>query len=367
MSDLYIGLISGTSMDGIDAALVEIDERRLRLLHTHTYRYPAELQTKLRAAMLQPASCGVDQLGELHIEVGACFRDAALQLLSSSGTSHEKIRAIGSHGQTLRHRPDAKHRFTLQIGDPATIATGTGVDTVADFRSSDVALGGEGAPLVPPFHDWMFRDDKEHRVVLNIGGIANITVLPAESGPVSGFDTGPGNTLLDAWSRHIRELPYDEDGQWAASGRVDEALVERMLQDEWFAAPPPKSTGFECFNLDWLQGFAIASLPAEDVQASLAELSARSIATAIQEWAPGTASVHVCGGGIRNSDLLARLTRALAPASVHSTEESGLDPDWVEACAFAWLASRRLDNLPGNSPMVTGARRDAILGAIYSH
>ena len=367
MSDLYIGLISGTSMDGIDAVLVEIDERQLRLLHTHTYRYPAELQTKLRAAMLRPASCGVDQLGELHIEVGACFRDAALQLLSSSGTSHEKIRAIGSHGQTLRHRPDAKHRFTLQIGDPATIATGTGVDTVADFRSNDVALGGEGAPLVPPFHDWMFRDDIEHRVVLNIGGIANITVLPAESGPVSGFDTGPGNTLLDAWSRHIRELPYDEDGQWAASGRVDEALVERMLQDRWFANPPPKSTGFEYFNLDWLQSFAIASLPAEDVQASLAELSARSIATAIQEWAPLTASVHVCGGGIRNSDLLARLTRALAPKAVHSTEESGLDPDWVEACAFAWLASRRLDNLPGNSPAVTGARRDAILGAIYSH
>ncbi len=367
MSDLYIGLISGTSMDGIDAVLVAIDERSLQLLHTHSYRYPAELQTKLRTAMLQPASCGVDQLGELHVEVGACFRDAALQLLSSSGTSHEKIRAIGSHGQTLRHRPDAKHRFTLQIGDPATIATGTGIDTVADFRSSDVALGGEGAPLVPPFHDWMFRDDKEHRVVLNIGGIANITVLPAESGPVSGFDTGPGNTLLDAWSRRIRELPYDESGQWAASGHANEALIQQMLQDKWFASPPPKSTGFEYFNLNWLQGFAVDALSAADVQASLAELSARSIAAAIHVWAPLTTSVHVCGGGIRNSDLLARLTRALAPKTVHSTEESGLDPDWVEACAFAWLASRRLAGLPGNAPAVTGATRDAILGAIYSH
>jgi anhydro-N-acetylmuramic acid kinase len=257
----------------------------------------------------------------------------------------------------------------LQIGDPNIIATGTGITTVADFRRADVVLGGEGAPLTPAFHQWLFADPNVNRAILNIGGIANVTLLLTSLPIVTGFDTGPGNTLLDSMARRNLDKAYDEDGAWAAGGTVSEELLQVMLSDKYFELPPPKSTGFEYFNAGWLNS-KISSLgkaapAAIDVQATLAELSARTIATAILENAPEVNEVLVCGGGVHNTDLLERLTTYLAGSTVASTESYGLHPDWVEAAAFAWLAKRRLEGKPGNLPEVTGASRPELLGAVY--
>jgi anhydro-N-acetylmuramic acid kinase len=268
----------------------------------------------------------------------------------------------------LRHRPDAEPPYSLQIGDAATIALGTGIVTVADFRRADIAAGGQGAPLVPPFHQWLFGTGSGKRVVLNIGGIANITVLDSRDDRVTGFDTGPGNALLDRWIRVTNGKPFDESGAWAASGQVSDRLLERLLADDYFRLPPPKSTGFEHFNLDWLNARLeqSAPMPAKDVQATLAELSARSIATSINEHASGTRQVLVCGGGVHNADLIERLRRRLPGADVTSTAAHGLHPDWVEAAAFAWLAMRAMQGRTGNLPDVTGASRKVVLGAIHS-
>ena len=361
---MFIGLMSGTSMDGIDAVLASFDDAAV-LHQSLSFDYPAELRGRLFDARSRPASCGLDELGHLDVAVGECFRDAALALLQRAGRKAAEITAIGSHGQTLRHRPDAGKPFTLQIGDPTIIAAGTGIDTVADFRRMDIALGGQAAPLLPPFHDWLFRDQSTHRVVVNIGGIANVTVLPAGDGAVTGFDTGPGNTLLDAWVRWHNDSAYDTDGEWAASGKVDAALLEAMSRDPYFAAAPPKSTGFERFNLDWLSAFEPGDAAPADVQATLAELTAKTIADAIVTYAPATAEVFVCGGGASNADLLRRLSARLPDAQVAPTSAAGVDPEWIEATAFAWLAMRRLEGLPGNLPAVTGARSEAVLGAVY--
>ncbi len=231
--DYFIGLMSGTSMDGIDAALVSFDEHDVAIAATRKQDYPKELRAALFIASREPESCAVDTLGELHTQVGECFRDATLALLAEAGMDASAIRAIGSHGQTVRHRPDADHPFTMQIGDPSIIATGTGIDTVADFRAADVALGGQGAPLTPAFHAWLLRDNSTDRVVLNIGGIANVTVLPSSDQPVSGFDTGPGNTLLDAWIEKHQGAAFDDKGRWAAAGTVDNDLLQELLNDEW--------------------------------------------------------------------------------------------------------------------------------------
>lgn len=365
MSELYIGLMSGTSMDAIDAVLAEFGDRSVRLVHALKHDYPEPLRKRLAAAIVQPVRCGVDELGELDAWVGQCFRDAALGVMAATGIGAPDVRAIGSHGQTLRHRPDAEHRFTMQIGDPSLIASGAGVATIADFRRADVALGGEGAPLVPPFHAWLFADDRESRAVVNIGGIANVTVLPKGSGAVTGFDTGPGNALLDGWIRAKQDVAFDEDGRWSAGGRVDRALLTRLANDPWFRRAPPKSTGVEYFNLDWLQTRLDDDADARDVQATLAELSASTIADAIRRFAADTARVLVCGGGAHNVDLQRRLAAALGGIAMAPTSSFGLDPDWVEAAAFAWLAKRHVEGLPGNLPTVTGASRAAILGACY--
>lgn len=364
MPERYIGLMSGTSVDGIDAVLVEFNDANVSLAATHSHPYTDGLQDDLRQAMRQADAMGAERLGELHVRVGRAFRDAVLTMLDEADVDAGTVRAIGSHGQTLWHRPSGSYPFTLQIGDAATIAIGTGIDTVADFRSTDVALGGEGAPLVPPFHAWLFGDAAEHRVVLNLGGIANITVLPA-GGAITGFDTGPGNTLLDAWARLQLGANHDDRGAFAAGGRVDEALVGDALADPWFARQPPKSTGFEYFNLDWLRSFTVDNLSPRDVQASLAEITARSIAEAVGQWAPGTRRMYACGGGVANDDLMQRLRRSLPELRLCTTSEAGLDPGWVEAAAFAWLAMRHIHGLTGNLPSVTGARRSAVLGALY--
>lgn len=367
-ASLCIGLLSGTSMDGIDAGLFRFGERSCTTLATRSFPWPDELRRELEHMSRHPDECTVDVLGELDRRVGECFRDAALALIAESASDRTAIRAIGSHGQTLRHRPDAPSPFTLQIGDPNVIAAGTGITTVADFRRRDLALGGQGAPLACAFHAWAMSDPEEDRVVLNLGGIANVTLLPA-GGSVRGFDTGPANGLLDAWARRHLGAPFDAAGRWAAEGEVDRELLDACLADPFFRRPPPKSTGFEQFNLAWIEA-ALARLgrtPAPaDVQATLAELTATSVADAIREHAPATRRVLVCGGGVHNDDLVRRLRAALAPATLETTAAAGVDPDWVEAATFAWLALRRLEERPGNLPSVTGASRAAILGAVYA-
>jgi len=366
MTDYYIGLISGTSMDGIDAVLASFENDSLRLHTTHAHAYPVELRSLLQAAISDPEACGLERLGMLDRWTGECFRDAALAVIEKSAVDKTCVAAIGSHGQTLQHQPNSEHPFSLQIGDAATIAAGTGITTVADFRPADIAAGGQGAPLVPPFHEWLFRTHAAPSVVLNIGGIANITSLPAGDEPVIGFDTGPGNTLLDAWISAHRNLAYDNNGQWSASGEVVETLLSNLAADGYFSAAPPKSTGLEYFNLDWLNPFNTEQYEPVDVQATLCELSAITIATAIRKYASATSEVYICGGGVHNGDLMQRIRRNLAETNISSTQEVGLDPDWVEAAAFAWLAMRTINNQSGNLPSVTGASRKVVLGAIHS-
>ena len=366
MPDLYIGLISGTSMDGVDAALVEFGDRSLQIVSARTTPYPDALREQLQDAASKPDSCTADLIGTLDHWVGGCFRDATHELLRAAGVDPDRVRAIGSHGQTLRHRPDRARPYTLQIGNADIVAKGTGIDCVADFRSADLALGGQGAPLVPPFHEWLLRSPVVSRCVLNIGGIANITALPAGAGPVTGFDTGPGNTLMDSWVRRHHGLAFDDDGHWASGGTPIRGLLEAMLADPYFAKAPPKSTGFEYFNEAWLSTLLPADMRPADVQATLAELTAATIAAAIGRYADTTREVLVCGGGVHNRDLLRRLGDHLGPVALASTADAGLDPDRVEACAFAWLAMRTVNGEPGNFPGVTGASRETVLGAVHS-
>jgi len=365
----YIGLMSGTSTDAVDAALVDIPSLgTLTLRATHRQSLPDDIRQ-----MVQELTCNatatLDQLGELDTQLGRLFAQAANTLLIRSGMRPREIRAVGSHGQTVRHRPSGEHAFSLQLGNPSLIAELTGVTTVADFRARDLAAGGQGAPLAPAFHAVQFHSASIDRTILNIGGIANVTYLPADrSRPVLGFDTGPGNTLLDQWIYRNRAETYDRDGRWASSGRTNEPLLARLLTDGYFAAAPPKSTGREHFNLDWLQqhlGELGVSLPAEDVQATLVELTARSIARALIEHLPAGHELYVCGGGVHNKALMTALKTAFGDNPLPTTETLGLHPDWIEAAAFAWLAHQTLEDKAGNLPSVTGARHPAILGGIY--
>ena len=366
MKDLYVGLMSGTSMDGIDAVLARFSSAQTEILATHSQPYPADLQRALLEAIRKPLSEELDLSGELNRRVGECFRDAAQKVIANSRCDSNDIRAIGSHGQTLRHRPDAEIPFSLQIGDPEIIAGGTNITTVANFRQADMAAGGQGAPLVPPFHEWMFRSREVSRAVVNIGGIANITVLPADETATSGFDTGPGNGLMDAWARQHLGTAYDVDGEWAASGLVNRDLLTQLLQDPYFQLVPPKSTGFEYFNPNWLAQFELSRYQPADVQATLCNLTAKSIADAVSAFAPRTQQVFICGGGIRNKTLMTRLTEMLPGCDVASTAHAGLDPGWVEAAAFAWLAMRTVNGQTGNLPSVTGASHKVVLGDIHS-
>jgi anhydro-N-acetylmuramic acid kinase len=363
---LYLGLISGTSADGIDAALVSFGQERPRLLAARTHPWPSALREQILAVAQGEAAIDLDAFGQLDIALGHGFADAALALLQDSGTPAAAVRAIGSHGQTVRHRPAGEYPFTLQLGDPATIAERCGIDVVADFRRADVAAGGQGAPLLPAVHAMLLARPGHGRVVLNLGGIANITVLGADGG-VIGFDTGPANGLLDAWCLRHRGEAFDRDGAFAASGRVDNALLDALLADPYFALPPPKSTGREHFHLDWLAAQPrVAALAPADVQATLLELSAHSVAEAIMRHAPDAEEVLACGGGVHNGALMRRLAELLAPSVLASTARFGVDPDYLEATAFAWLARQRLLGLPGNLPTVTGARGPRLLGAIHA-
>ncbi|TAL74456.1 MAG: anhydro-N-acetylmuramic acid kinase [Rhodanobacter sp.] len=363
---LYLGLMSGTSADGIDAALVSFAAPQPQLVAARTHPWPAALRAEILALAQGTDPLDLDAYGRLDVALGHGFADAANALLDASGTPRAAVRAIGSHGQTLRHRPGGALPFTLQAGDPNVIAERCGIDVVADFRRADVAAGGQGAPLLPAVHAMLLASPGHPRVVLNLGGIANITVLGAD-GTVTGFDTGPANGLLDVWCERSCGLPFDRDGTFAASGTVDTGLLAAWLADPYFALPPPKSTGREHFHLRWLLAQPrVAHLGAADVQATLLELTARSVANAIVQYAAGAEDVLVCGGGVHNPPLLQRLRGLLAPRGLASTATCGVDPDYLEAMAFAWLARQRLAALPGNLPAVTGARGSRVLGAVYS-
>ena len=369
VSELFLGLMSGTSADGIDAALVRFEGSgtalRCELVHARTLPWDAALRSALIELGQGADSVSLDELGALDSRAAMAFADAALTVLEEAGIPRGRVRAIGSHGQTIRHRPHAEPPFTWQLGDGNVIAERSGITTVADFRRRDVAAGGHGAPLMPAFHAALLGSPHEDRAVLNLGGIGNFTLLPV-SGDVRGFDTGPANALMDGWCERHTGQAYDASGAFAASGQIDAALLARLLSEPWFALPPPKSTGREQFHLDWLEArLGSTPLAPADVQATLLELTARTVADALQMTQPTTRRVLVCGGGVRNPALMARLCAYLPQAVVESTAAHGLDPDYVEAMGFAWLARETLAGRPGNLPAVTGARGLRVLGAVY--
>lgn len=368
MPELYIGLMSGTSMDGIDAALVAFDNDSIKLVASHSHPLPAQLKQKLILLSLNADQASIDMLGEADTELGTLFADSVRELLDKAKYQPGQITAIGSHGQTIRHRPDLSHRFSIQIADASLISYRTGITTVSDFRRKDLAAGGEGAPLAPAFHQQVFHSASENRAVLNIGGIANLTALPADpSMPCSGFDSGPGNALMDAWIHTHKSLDYDRHGEWAASTSADETLVKQLMQDPYLSLPPPKSTGKEHYNLEWLvkQLKQHSHLSAEQVQASLCKFTSLSITEALMRHMPDTQSLIVCGGGAHNTHLMSQLETMLPAIKVQTSEDYGIHPDWVEAIAFAWLARETLNHRPGNLPAVTGAERAVILGAVH--
>lgn len=358
----YIGVMSGTSLDGLDIALVE-QTSAIRLIATHYIPMPDSLRTEL----LGLCASGPDEIARSAIAQQNWVKLAAQginALLTQQHLTRDDIRAIGSHGQTIRHEP--ARGFTVQIGNPALLTELTGITVVSDFRSRDVAAGGQGAPLVPAFHEALFDAQPGNRAVLNIGGFSNLSLIEPGK-PVSGFDCGPGNVLLDAWIHQQRGDSYDRDGQWAASGKVQPTLLKALLSDPFFVTQGPKSTGREVFNLPWLMQH-LAHLPpfaAEDVQATLLELTALTITESLQGAQTDTQEVLVCGGGAHNATLMSRLASLLPKAKVSSTSTYGVDPDWVEAMAFAWLAHCCLEGIAANRPSVTGARGLRILGAIY--
>lgn len=368
MAALFLGLMSGTSMDGIDAALLDLSSSQPVILATHSHPYPARLHAQLEAALILTEPLHAD-LTALNNEVGECFAAAANALLKKSRVDASAVIAIGSHGQTIRHEPDSTNPYSLQIGNPAIIAARTGIDVIADFRRADIEAGGQGAPLAPAFHKAVFEIPDENRVVLNLGGIANITMLAADASvAVAGFDTGPASTLMDYWAQQHLNTTMDENGRWAAGGEIDKTLLDHMLADSYFSMAPPKSSGREYFNADWLNSLITASqTPAQSIQTTLCELSAKSIADAVHDFARGTRCVIVCGGGAHNDYLMTRLRANLPGIAVESAALHGIDPDWVEAAAFAWLAQRRLDERPGNIPAVTGASQPVLLGEIFRY
>jgi anhydro-N-acetylmuramic acid kinase len=363
---LYLGLISGTSMDAIDAALVDFDAAPLRIIATSATQFEPALKRRISALIDRADSVALDEVGQIDVELGRAFARAALELMRSAGVDAGQVTAIGSHGQTLRHRPDLPAPFTWQIGDPNVLAEMTGVSVVADFRRRDVAAGGQGAPLLPVFHDQVFRSDSEDRVIANLGGIANITVLARDTS-VTGFDTGPANRLLDAWISLHQGKDFDAGGAWAATGHVDETLLRELLDEPFLRAAPPKSTGRELFNLPWLQNkLGLFTRRPHDVQATLQQFTARSVADAMRQYAPG-AALYVCGGGAHNVNLLKAIALLIAPNRVASTAALGLDPDYVEAVAFAWFAKRTLAGQTSSAGSVTGAAGARILGAVYRY
>ena len=364
--ELYIGLISGTSIDGIDCALVEFKQGRPSLLAWHSQVIGPNLKKKI-LALCANQNISLDLLGQVDIELGRSFAQGCNTLLKEQGLTSQEIIAIGSHGQTVFHQPHTDFPFSLQIGDPNTIAQRTGINTVADFRRRDMAVGGQGAPLAPLLHSHCFSSANKQRVILNIGGMSNITILAKQQAVVA-FDTGPGNVLMDYWiDRHLHKS-FDSNGDWAAGGTVDPLLLATLLQEDYFSQPCPKSTGRELFNGQWLEQILSQlskQIAPQDVQASLLELTASSIHTSISEHMLKVDELYVCGGGAHNSRLMQRLAELFTQTEVQTTEALNIHPDWVEATAFAWLAKQHIDVQTVDTRSITGATQTTLLGGMY--
>lgn len=358
---MYVGLMSGTSLDGIDAVLAKFSAAGARCIATCYYPYPDDVRAEVLALHdtggdeLRRASLLANRLAEAY---GWCVSDLLVQSHVKTGD----VVAIGCHGQTIRHAPS--DGYSIQLNNPARLAEITGITVVSDFRSRDIAAGGQGAPLVPAFHNQAFRANSCHRIILNIGGIANVTDL-APGRPTAGFDCGPGNMLLDAWALRKLGQPFDENGQWGLQGREISSLLARLLSHPFFSNSPPKSCGREQFNLEWLEYLLEGNEKAEDVQATLAALTVTTVTDAIGKWCGTPDELYVCGGGAHNTAIMKGLASRLDKTRVGTTADLGILPDWVEAVAFAWLAQQTMLHQTGNLPAVTGAKGERILGAIY--
>ena len=359
--EIFVGLMSGTSLDGVDAVLADFGGAKPKLLANASVPFDAPLRREL-LALNSPGADEIDRAARAGNELARIYAAAVAEVLASAKTPKTQVRAVGCHGQTVRHRPE--RGYTTQIGNAALLAELTGICVVADFRSRDVAAGGQGAPLVPAFHAMVFADPAEDRVAINLGGIANLSIL-RRHGSVTGFDSGPGNCLLDAWASTHLGTSHDDLGNWAAGGKLIPDLLERMLKEPYFATPSPKSTGRDLFNESWLRRHLTGDENAQSVQATLLELTARSVADAVARHCREARRLIVCGGGGKNDALMRRLAQIAAPAALESSERHGIDPQFVEAAAFAWLAKQAVDGEPGNLPSVTGARAARVLGAIY--
>lgn len=363
MEQLYVGIMSGTSLDGIDIALTSFcpSAQRATLLGALCEPFPSALRDDL-LSLCQPGADEIRRAGVAGQRWAALAAQGVSRLLQKQGVAEHQVTAIGSHGQTIRHHPESG--FSVQIGAPALLAELCGIDVICDFRNRDLAAGGEGAPLVPAFHAWLLTSPLHSRALVNIGGFANLTLLSDQH--VTGFDSGPGNVLLDYWSQQHTGQLFDANGAWARSGQVLPSLLEKMLQDPYFSRTAPKSTGREYFHPAWLE----QQLNGQEhtpvhVQATLLELTARTIVDALESCQSPSEEIYICGGGVRNGYLMERLQQLLAPRLVLSTAALDVDPDWMEAMAFAWLAWRCHSRQSGNLPAVTGARGRRILGAVY--
>jgi anhydro-N-acetylmuramic acid kinase len=387
-SELYIGLMSGTSIDGVDVALVKFEGARCELVNAYLHPISDDIRTKLFdiatpriAGQMQASENRIELLADLDVVMGHLFADAVNCALKEFNLQPERVKAIGSHGQTIRHRAEYLRPFTLQIGDPSIIAENTQIKTIADFRRMDIAAGGQGAPLAPAFHNAVLRSERQSRIILNLGGIANITVLDKDqNAEVTGFDTGPANALLDAWfCLHHKETKcrFDRNAEFALQGKVQKVLLDLLLSDPYFSLAAPKSSGKEYFNLDWLQQYLTRleeTYSAEDIQSTLLQLTVITITEAIHSASKQLSDYHSlsvlsCGGGMHNHPLLDLLQQQLNQKNSHikvgKTNDVGIDGDYLEAMTFAWLAKQRVDKRSGNLPSVTGARRAKILGAEY--
>ncbi len=359
----YIGIMSGTSLDGVDAVLADFSGASFSLLHASYVPYESFLKAEL-LALDRGGENELHRAAILSNRLSRLYAGAVEHLLDEAGIRPEEVRAIGCHGQTIRHCPQPENMYSIQLINGALLAELTDITVVTDFRSRDIAAGGQGAPLVPAFHREIFSHREIHRLIINIGGIANITSLPA-TGDVSGFDCGPGNMLMDAWCLKHTGTAYDRNGVWAGSGKVITRLLENLLKFPYFLAPPPKSTGREMFGIDWLEGYLTGTEAAQDVQSTLLELTVETIASSIRVHYPTACEIYLCGGGARNHTLVTRLQQGMPDRKIRRTDVLGIDVDWVEACAFAWLAHQAIERIPGNLPAVTGAHGRKILGAIY--
>ena len=361
--DYYVGIMSGTSLDGIDAVLTDLNSQPPLLLNTFYQPY----DKNLRSQILDLHQSGNNELhlaAMLSNKLAHCYAKAVINLLNKHKIKSQSITAIGCHGQTVRHCPQAEMSYSIQLGNASLLAELTGITVVADFRSRDIAAGGQGAPLVPAFHQLLFQDPEISRVIINIGGISNITNL-ASNTKIVGFDCGPGNILMDSWCQRHLGTTYDKNGTWAESGEIIPALLEELMSFKFFSVPPPKSTGREVFNLTWLEKHLSGNESTEDVQATLLQLTSRAITDTVLKWFPDTTEVYLCGGGSRNIALASRIQISLPGKKVAPTDVLGINADWLEAFAFAWLAKQNIQGVPSSIPSVTNAKGERILGAVY--